>query len=100
MTDFIKLNSYQEEHGIFVRASAITVIHKNNEGMTKVVVEGVPAPLDIMQTPDEVLALMKDDAASLPTRHVVDRVDSDISPAQKSPKDFLDDVKSRYQKTG
>ncbi len=104
MTDFIKLNSYQEEHGIYVRASAVTVIHTNNEGMTKVVIAGVPAPLDIMQTPDEVLALMKDDAASLPARHVVDyQMDNDStkpSAPQKSPKDFLSDIKNKYQKAG
>lgn len=109
MTDFIKLNAYQEEHGIFVRASAITVIHTNNEGMTKVVVQGLPAPLDIMQSPDEVLALMKDDAASLPARHVVDyQVDANnpaptnlsVPPSKKSPQEWLGDVKGRYQKAG
>lgn len=110
MTDFIKLNAYQEEHGIFVRASAVNVIHTNNEGMTKVVIAGVPAPLDVIQTPDEILAQMGDDAASLPARHVVDhQVDGSATPttlsappssAQKTPKEFLSDVQSRYQKAG
>ena len=107
MTDFIKLNSFQEEHGIYVRTSAVTIIHTNNEGMTKLFVDGIPQPLDIVQSPDEVLAQMGDDAASLPARHVVDH-QTDGTPVplstpsastiKPSPQEHLKDVQSRYSK--
>jgi len=79
MTDYMKLNllgakagAAPSENLVYVRATEIVAMASDPDG-TLMFVKGVDQPFRVTQTPDEILAMMHDDSASLPMRHILER---------------------------
>lgn len=87
---FVKLNRFIDgvesdpaKNLIFVRAGQIATLHWDDERSCSMVnIQGVDDPIWVTQTPDELLALMKDDNASVlgnSTSNLILKVDNDGS---------------------
>jgi len=81
-SDFMKLNLLPPADAapdapgqtFFVRATDIAAMcdDEGNKG-TIVFTQGVDKAFRVTQSPDEILAMMKDDSSSLPMRHILER---------------------------
>ena len=85
MSDYMKLSllniktlSEPTEDIVYVRSTEIAAMASDPDG-TLMFAKGVEQPFRVKQTPDEILAMMKDDNASLPMRHILEHQMMDAS---------------------
>ncbi len=75
MTEFLKLTQYNDTNDgptMYVRMTEVCVIIRENDQRTQLHAKGIDDTLYVTQTPDEILAMMKDDGAGMVARHAVE----------------------------